>query len=77
MHPTPRIDTYGGQGERITLDKEQRLGRSKCQEFMARTKPKFSWLEKTDLVYYSDVRKSFWQRTQRSGVGSKFRGEMR
>lgn len=55
MHPTPGIDTYGGQGERVTLDEAQGLATIKCQEFMARTKPKFSWQEKTDLVYYSNV----------------------
>lgn len=52
MYPTPGIDTYGGQGgqgKRVTLDEEQGLSRNKCQEFMARTKPKFSWQEKSDL----------------------------
>lgn len=50
-------------------------GGSKCQEFIARTKPKFSWQRETDLVYSSNVPKSSWQRTQRSGVGSEFGGD--
>lgn len=50
-------------------------GESKGQEFIARTKPKFSWQRETDLVYSSNIPKSSWQRTQRSGVGSEFGGD--
>lgn len=52
-----------------------RVGGSECQEFIARTKPKFSWQRETDLVYSSNVPKSSWQWTQRSGVGSEFGGD--